>query len=87
MTQSDWRTPIKEKHKEFIAHNTDLSTISLTVEGVAIDSNRLHDSKAALCRLHICGDRLGALLSPFRYDLVNIDSSLDIKSEITCELK
>lgn len=43
-----------------------LSTMSLTVDGVAIERRRLHDSRAALCRLQVCGERLGVVLSPFR---------------------
>ena len=59
----------------------------LTEVGDDIETRRHQASSAALCRLHVGGVREGAVLSPFKYDLVNIDSSVDIKFDIICNIQ
>ena len=46
-----------------------------------MDNRRLQASRAALCKLYAAGLNVGLVLSPFKYDLTNIDSSFDIRSE------
>jgi len=49
-----------------------------------MERRRDQESRAALWRAQVWGEKTGEVLSPFRYDLTKIDSSVDMSSATTC---